>query len=157
ASIDLTRVAGPLSATLTGFYSRIANPVEVERTTRYELRNLAEPSTSAGIEAIAIWKTEDLSIVGNYAYVRSRETTDEGRIEVPLTPRHSVGIDLAWELEDTWRVGVEWFYTGPQRLEANPYRTESAPYHAFGVLASRRLGRALLFVNGENLTNVKQT
>jgi iron complex outermembrane receptor protein len=25
------------------------------------------------------------------------------------------------------------------------------------VLASRRLGRALLFINGENLTNVKQT
>jgi len=156
-SIDLTHAAGPLSATLTGFYSRIGDPVEVERTNAYVLGNLAEPTTNVGVEAIAIWKTEDLSIVANYAYVRSRETTDEGRVEVPLTPRHAVGVDGAWELGDIWRIGVEWYYTGPQRLEANPYRSESAPYSVFGVLASRRLGRALLFINGENLTNVKQT
>ena len=73
------------------------------------------------------------------------------------TPRHSAGIDGAWEFGDAWRVGVEWYYTGAQRLEANPYRTGSAPYHVFGVLASRRVGRALLFINGENVTDVKQT
>jgi len=156
-SIDLTRVAGPLSATLTGFYSRIVDPVDVEHSERYVLRNLAEPTTNVGLEAVAIWKTDDLSIVANYAYVRSRETTDEGRVAVPLTPRHSVGIDGAWELGDVWRVGVEWYYTGPQRLEANPYRAESAPYSVFGVLASRRIGHLFLFVNGENLTDVKQT
>lgn len=67
------------------------------------------------------------------------------------------GLDGAWELGDVWRLSVEWYYTGPQRLEANPYRTESVAYSVFAVLASRRLGRALLFINGENLTNVKQT
>jgi iron complex outermembrane receptor protein len=157
SSIDITRVAGPMSTTLTGFYSRIVNPVEVERTDRYELKNLPQPTANAGIEAIAIWKTEDLSVVANYAFVQSRETTEQGRVEVPLTPRHSVGVDGAYEFGDAWRLGVEWYYTGPQRLEANPYRVESAPYHVFGVLASRRIGRALLFINGENLTDVKQT
>jgi outer membrane receptor for ferrienterochelin and colicins len=157
ASIDLTRVAGPLSATVTGFYSRVVDPVEVERTDAYVLRNLVQPTTNAGVEAIAIWKTDDLSVVANYAYVRSRETIDEGRVEAPLTPRQTVGLDGARVLGDVWRLGVEWYYTGPQRLEANPYRTESAAYSVFGVLASRRLGRALLFINGENLTNVKQT
>ena len=89
----------------------------------------------------AVWKTEDFSFVANYAYVRSRETTDEGRVDVPLTPRHSVGLDAAWEWEGAGRLGVEWFYTGTQRLEANPYRTESRPYSVFGVLATRRIGR----------------
>jgi iron complex outermembrane receptor protein len=157
ASIDLTRAAGPLSATLTGFYSRIVHPVEVERTDRFLLGNLPEPTTNAGIELAGIWKAEDLSVVANYAFIRSRETTDEGRIEVPLTPRHSIGIDGAWEFEDRWRIGVEWYYTGVQRLEANPYRLRSEPYSVFGMLASRRIGRALLFINGENLTNVKQS
>ncbi len=131
--------------------------MEVERAGAYLLGNLAQPTTNAGLEAIAIWKTDDLSVVANYAFVRSRETTDEGRVEVPLTPRHSVGIDGAWEVGGVWRVGVEWYYTGRQRLDANPYRAESAPYSLFGVLASRRVGRLLLFVNGENLTDVKQT
>jgi outer membrane receptor for ferrienterochelin and colicins len=156
-SIDLTRVAGALSATVTGFYSRIVNSVEVERTDAYVLRHLAQPTTNAGVEAIAVWKTDDLSVVANYAYVRSRETTEAGRVEVPLTPRQTVGLDGSWQFGQAWRLGVEWYYTGPQRLEANPYRTESAAYSVFGVLASRRLGRALLFINGENLTNVKQT
>jgi outer membrane receptor for ferrienterochelin and colicins len=155
-SLDLTRTAGPLSATLTAFYSRVAHPVAVERTDQYLLRNLPSPTTNAGIEALAIWKTEDFSFVANYAYVKSREDTDEGRLDVPLTPRHSVGLDAAWQFGDVWRLGVEWYYTGLQRLEANPYREESLPYSLFGVLASRRLGRALLFINGENLTDVKQ-
>jgi iron complex outermembrane receptor protein len=55
------------------------------------------------------------------------------------------------------RLGVEWFYTGTQRLEANPYREESRPYSVFGVLATRRVGRVVFFINGENLTDVRQT
>ena len=146
-----------LSATLTAFYSRIADPVDVERTDQYLLRHLPSPTTNTGIEAIAIWRGEDLSLVANYAFVHSREDTGEGRAAVPLTPRHTVGVDGAWELGDVWRLGVEWYFTGPQRLEADPYREESVPYSVFGVLASRRWGRALLFINGENLTSVKQT
>src|SRR5262249_43313542 len=59
-SFDLTRVTGPLSATLTAFHSRIADPVEVERTDRFVLKNLTTPTTTSGIEAIAIWKSEEL-------------------------------------------------------------------------------------------------
>jgi outer membrane receptor for ferrienterochelin and colicins len=157
ASVDLTRVAGPLSATLTAFYSRVADPVDVERTEQYLLRNLLNPTTNTGIEAIAIWKSENFSFVANYAFVHSREDTEGGRAEVPLTPRHSIGLDAAWDLGHGWRLGVEWYYTGLQNLEANPYRDQSAPYRLFGVLVSSRVGRALLFINGENLTDVKQT
>ena len=157
ASLDVTHARGPLSATLTFFHSAVDDPVEVERTQAFVLKNLQAPTTNTGIEALAVWKTSDFSLVGNYAYVRSRENTDEGRVDVPLTPRHSVGLDAAWEWEGAGRIGVEWFYTGTQRLEANPYRTESRAYSVFGVLATRRIGRALLFLNGENLTNVRQT
>src|SRR5207244_1044294 len=157
ASFDLTRKRGPLSATLTLFHSTVSDPVDVERTGSFVLTNLQEPTTNAGVEALAVWKADDFSFVANYTYVRSRETTDEGRVDVPLTPRHSVGLDAAWEWEGKARLGVEWFYTGEQRLEANPYRMESRPYSVFGVLATRRVGRALVFINGENLTDVRQT
>jgi outer membrane receptor for ferrienterochelin and colicins len=157
ASFDVTRATGPLSSTLTLFHSTVSDPVDVERTTAFVLKNLAAPMVNAGVEALAVWKAKDLSFVANYAYVRSRETTDQGRVDVPLTPRHSIGFDAAWEWEGAGRIGVEWFYTGTQRLEANPYRTESRPYSVFGALATRRVGRVLLFINGENLTDVRQT
>jgi hypothetical protein len=36
-------------------------------------------------------------------------------------------------------MGVEVFYTGSQRLDDNPYRTESIPYWIFGFLAERHI------------------
>jgi iron complex outermembrane receptor protein len=60
------------------------------------------------------------------------------------------------EDEDTGRIVVEWFYIGRQRLEANPFRNQSVPYAMVGLLAERVIGKARVFVNGENLTNFRQ-
>jgi iron complex outermembrane receptor protein len=62
-----------------------------------------------------------------------------------------------WEAEDVGRVGIEWYYTGKQSLEENPYRVTSEPYMILGLLAEKQFGRIRLFVNGENLTGVRQT
>lgn len=157
ASVDVTRTAGPLSTTVTLFHSRVRDPVAVERDDRFVMANQSAPMIAAGLEALAIWRADDLSLVANYAYVASRETVESRRVDVPLTPRHSVGVDLAYEWSQGVRLGIEWYFTGAQRLEANPYRSRSQPYSVFGVLATRALGSALLFLNGENLTGVRQT
>ena len=34
-----------------------------------------------------------------------------------------------WEAEGLGRLGIEWYYTGRQSLEENPYRTVSEPLH----------------------------
>ena len=52
---------------------------------------------------------------------------------------------------------MEWYYTGRQALEENPYRSVSEPYVIVGLLAERQFGRLRLFVNGENLSGVRQT
>ena len=62
-----------------------------------------------------------------------------------------------WEKEDAGRVGIEVYYTGRQRLEVNPFAEVSEPYVIIGLLAERQLGRLRVFVNGENLTGVRQT
>jgi hypothetical protein len=48
-------------------------------------------------------------------------------------------------------------YTGRQALEDNPFRSWSRPYLIVGALVERHVGQARLFVNFENLTNVRQT
>ena len=62
-----------------------------------------------------------------------------------------------WEVEDAGRVGIEWYHTGVQALEENPYRTLSEPYMIVGVLAERQFGQIRLFINGENLSGIRQT
>jgi outer membrane receptor for ferrienterochelin and colicins len=74
-----------------------------------------------------------------------------------LTPRHSAGIVAMAELEDVGRLGVELYYTRQQRLEYNPYREHSEPYVIVGLLAEREVRGLRVFVNAENITNVRQT
>jgi len=156
-SIDVSRTSGPLSFTVTAFASRVTDPLHVDRDTTYALRNLDGATTNDGVELLATWRREPFAVTGTYTYVRSRETDAGERVEVALTPRHSVGIVAMAESEERGRIGLEIYFTGRQRLEANPYRTSSEPYVIIGLLAERRWGRLSVFVNGENLTGVRQS
>ena len=157
ASADVTYTDGAFAGTLTVFQSRVRDPIQVERADQYLLRNLVEPATNTGMELIGTWRRAPFSLTGTYAYVRALERPDGIEREVPLTPRHSAGLVGMWEKEDVGRVGLEWYYTGRQRLEANPYRDASRPYTVVGALIERKIGRVRVFVNGENLANVRQT
>ncbi len=81
--------------------------------------------------------------------------------EVPLTPQHAVGVVTTIEQEGVSRVGLELYYTGRQQRDGNPYRDQSRPYLIVGLMGERafrtRAGTARLFLNFENLTNVRQT
>ena len=158
ASVDLTHSAGPFSATATFFASRISDPVEVDRSV-FVARNLDTPATNAGVEFLSTWRKAPFSATASYTYVHSVQQLDAAgpRVEVPLTPRHAVSLVGMWQREGKGRIGLEWYYTGAQRLEANPYRDESRPYTLFGALVERRIGRCRLFINAENLANVTQS
>jgi hypothetical protein len=84
---------------------------------------------------------EPYSLTTTYTYVRSRERDDSAWQEATLTPRHSAGVVGMWERENVGRVGVEFYYTGVQRLEENPYRSTSKPYVVLGLLGERQVGR----------------
>jgi iron complex outermembrane receptor protein len=157
ASFDVTRSDGPFSYTATVFASRISDAIHVDRSPAYVLRNLTDPTTNVGLELLGTFRREPFAITGTYTFVRARETVDSVEQDVPLTPQHSAGIVGMWEAEDIGRVGIEWYYTGGQRLEENPFRPVSEPYMIVGVLAERQFGRFRLFINGENLSGVRQT
>ena len=153
-SIDLTRAQGPAAYTATLFASRIVDPVHVDRST-YVLRNLDHPTTNVGVELLGTFRQPPFALTASYTHVRSREQVGGVIGDVAQTPRHSLGLVAMAENEDG-RVGFELYYTGRQRLEANPYRDISEPYTLVGVLIERRIGPLRLFVNLENLTDVRQ-
>ena len=157
ASVDLTRTMGPFAATATVFASRIQHPLFVERTTAYVLANQPFASTNNGIELLATWRREPVLVNAVYGYVRAREYENTAFADVPLTPRHSFTLLGGFEDDDFGRFVVEWFYTGRQRLEANPYRDESVPFTTIGMMVEKVLGKMRLFVNAEDLNNVRQT
>ena len=156
-SIDLTRTRGPFSTTATVFASRVADPIRVERSADFVLTNASDPTSNVGGEWLATLRREPFALTASYTYVRSLERDRAGARDVPLTPRHSAGVVGMWERAGVGRVGLELYSTGTQRLEANPFADRSKPYLIVGLLAEKQFGRIRLFVNGENLTGVRQT
>jgi outer membrane receptor for ferrienterochelin and colicins len=155
-SLDLTRVQGPLTLTATIFRYEVRDPAVVDRAA-YTLATLTEPTISTGLETVVTIRRPPFSVTGTYTYVHSREGVGTARADIPLTPRHSSGLVGMWESEARGRIGVEAYFTGEQRLEDNPYRSQSEGYVLFGGLIERRFGRVRLFVNAENLGGVRQT
>ena len=158
ASLDLTRSLGPFSVTTTLFASNIDHPVYVDRGAVYSIFNLTGPTRNRGVEFLATWRKSPFTATASYTYVRASELEPSGRAEVPLTPRHNLGIVGMWEKEGVSRVGLECYYTGEQRLEYNSYRDFSKPYVLVGAMAEHKVAAHVkLFLNLENLTNVRQT
>jgi outer membrane receptor for ferrienterochelin and colicins len=159
ASADLSRTFGSISLSGTLFASKIDRPVYVDRGDTYSIFNLAGPTRNYGTELLGTWRKAPFTVTTTYTYVRTSEPEPEvGRVEVPLTPRHNLGVVGMWEKEGKTKIGLECYYTGTQRLEYNPYRDTSVPYVLFGALFEQKIASHVkLFVNAENLGDVRQT
>ena len=163
ASVDLTRTMGAFEITGTVFRSELSHAVVVRESPAsgtITLVNAPEPTRTLGASVYALYNSDPVSITALYGYTRSREwSPDKARIvEAALTPGHSAGLDFAIDADETGtRGGLEVFYTGRQSLDDNPYRKLSAPYTTVGILLEQKIGRSSIYINGENLTGVRQT
>jgi outer membrane receptor for ferrienterochelin and colicins len=161
----VSNVRGPLEIGATLFGARVTDPIGLRRLVgdpagSVVLVNAAGPARVHGAELFAVYNEEPVIVTAFYAATRSQERSPEsGRVrESPYVPRESAGLDVAFEEDESGtRVGVEAFYTGPQAVEENPYRTVAPGFLTLGLLASQQVGQATLYVNVENLTNVRQT
>jgi outer membrane receptor for ferrienterochelin and colicins len=156
-SMDVTRTLGPVAGTVTLFSSRIDDPLHVARDRAFTLLNLTRPTENRGVELLGVLRREPVEATVTYTYVNAREYEQDTRVDVPLTPRHSLASVLMFELEGHGRIGLEGYYTGRQRLEENPYRQVSPGYLVTGFLIELKFGRFRPFLNGENLTDVRQS
>ncbi len=161
ASADVTRVLGPMEVTGTIFASRVDDPVQqqVADPAHVRLVNVDGPTRTIGTELLFRYRAGEFTAWVTHGWTRSTEIEpDRGdRRDVPLTPRQSASFTVMWEFEDRGRLGVEGYYTGRQALEENPYRSTGRPYVLLGALAERKLGPIGLFLNSENLLDVRQT
>ncbi|HYL20528.1 MAG TPA: TonB-dependent receptor [Gemmatimonadales bacterium] len=163
AEADLTGQVGPVELSGSVYASVIDHAVDIRAVSTVpdsvELVNGTSPTRTAGVELFARYRIGRYALIGTYDYRHATEQDVEtgGRRAVPLTPTHAAGLVPVWEPKDDTGIGLEAFYTGRQSLQYDPYRSQSKPYVLIGALARLRIGRAVLWVNGEDLNNVRQT
>lgn len=159
--IDVGRSIGAWEVNATLFGSKVEDAlvVEPDGAGSLILSNAAEPVRTWGTELLARLHSGPVHLTATHVFTRSTESTPDGagRREVPLTPRHTLGMVGAWEDEGRGRVGMEVYYTGRQALADNPYRSDSEPHWIVGFLLERRFGPARLFLNLENVLDTRQT
>jgi outer membrane receptor for ferrienterochelin and colicins len=162
-SADVTWTRRPLDVTATVFYSRIHSALSVHETGRTDfpvgIVNLDGDTVTRGTELIAHFRREgDVDVILTHMFLWSSEPAqDRGvRREVPLNPRHSASFDLLKQIGPA-RIGFEVFYTGRQALEENPFRRRGFPHVLFGGLVDWAVGGSRVYVNVENLADVRQT
>jgi iron complex outermembrane receptor protein len=160
-SLDVGYARGPIEGSVNLFASDIDNATRLEiiGPSSVRLVNTDGRTRIRGSELLLRYRWAGFTVTGSYLFVDAREpgAAGTGRRTVPLTPRHSGGMVAMWEDHDKGRIGLEAYYTGRQQLEDNPYRSVSRPYLHLGLLGEVVVGKARLFVNAENLLNVRQT
>lgn len=165
ASADLTAALGPLEVSGTVYASTIDRAVTLrsvpgDTTGQVELVNAAGPTHTVGAETFAVYEEAPWVVTVHYAYVRGTEVdpTSGARRDVPLNPRHSVFVDLAYEAttRGTW-IALEADWTGRQALDGDPSRATSRPFFEAGFLVSQQVGRLKIYLNAHNFTGVRQS
>ena len=161
ASLDMKWAMRPLDINVSVFASEVRNPLDVEAATqpgRLDLINDSEPLRSRGAELLIGIAPGELHVLINATYLDVTEgsETDVGRRVADRIPRFTSEIATILEDEALGRVGVEIAYTGSQRLWDDPFATRSPSFVEINALAEINVGRAAIFLNALNLTNVKQ-
>lgn len=167
-SLDLGRTFGGLEWNATLFGSRIEDAVHLRTVDlpgvpgdaqAVRLVNVEGTTRTVGAELLVRHRWEAITLTGSYVHVDATEPDPDGgaRREIPLTPRHTAGLVGMWEDHERGLLGIEAYYTGAQPLEDDPSRSRGKPYVHLGVLGELRRGMYSVFLNFENILNVRQT
>jgi len=132
------------------FLTRLKNSLILEQKNQsYEFVNADETLNSVGFETNLKLKYKDFTLFTNYAF--NDVKLDEN--QKSLTPKHSFGGVLMYEVENNWRIGYEGYYKGSQ-LRNNGAKTPS--FWTMGFMVMKTIDKITLYVNFENFTDTKQ-
>jgi len=132
------------------FLTRLKNSLILEQKNQsYEFVNADKTLNSIGFETNLKLKYKDFTLFTNYAF--NDVKLDEN--QKALTPKHSFGGVLMYEVENNWRIGYEAYYKGSQ-LKNNGDQTPS--FWTMGFMVMKTIDKITLYVNFENFTDTKQ-
>ena len=163
ASVDVTRIFmnGAVEVTGTAFGSIVLGPIATRdvHDGSLEFLNAPEATRTGGTELLLRYRREGFVALATHAWTRSTEFDADELLRrvVPLTPAHAASMNAIWEGDEWGRFGIEMYFIGKQNLDENPYRRTGRAHLLIGALAERRFGGVRLFINAENLLDVRQT
>jgi len=138
------------------FYTRINNPILLTPLANGDLAYVQPKGNldTRGIETNLKLTYEDFKLFIGYTLADVNQHMGAGSLSYPLVSKHRLNNVLMYEIEDQWKIGAEAYYYSKQRLNDG---TTGRSYWTAGLMAEKLWKRFSVFVNFENLTDVRQT
>ena len=138
------------------FFTYLKNPLTLVGTANnlYVLKNIAGHISTRGAETNIRLGFDELALYLGYTYTDARLYNNGIATQNPLTPKHRFNAALVYDVEGKWKFGSELYYFGEQKLTDG---TTGRRYWLYGLVAEKIWKRFSLFINFENLGDVRQT
>jgi outer membrane receptor for ferrienterochelin and colicins len=138
------------------FYTRINNPILL---TAADGENLAYVQSDGnldtkGMETNAKITYADFKLFIGYTFADINQHTTGASTTYPLVSKHRLNNVLMYEVEDQWKIGLEAYYFGQQKLNDGAI---GKSYWTTGFMAEKLWERFSIFINFENFSDTRQT
>jgi outer membrane receptor for ferrienterochelin and colicins len=133
------------------FYTRVNQPLLL---TNNVYANAPGYLTTVGAETNLKIFIDDLGIYLGYTYTDTKQYFNGITTTQPLTPKNRISADVTYEIENSFRAGIEGFYNSQQLLNDG---TTGRGFYTFGLLVQKMWEHFDIFINAENITNQRQT
>ncbi len=124
-------------------------------TNVYQFANANGLIDSRGLETNVRVGYEAFKFYAGYTLVDTRRRFNGVDLNsaIPLTAKHRVNLVAVYELEGKFRLGLEAYYIGKKQLSTGE---ASQPYWLMGVMGERRWKHFSIFINFENILDIRQ-
>jgi outer membrane receptor for ferrienterochelin and colicins len=115
-------------------------------------------TTTRGAELNSQFTLDDFKLSVAYAYLTTEQHNAGSVYALELNPSHWLGVVLMYEDAALGiKAGIENYYTSPQDVEGDPFRTKTPSYWLNGFMIEKSFGAIKIFLNAENIFDVRQT
>ena len=145
-----------VSSNVLFFYTRVNHPMVFvsDAMGYYEFKQPSGYLDTKGIETNIKLTYKNFRFFWGYTLSDVNQYYNGIKTAYPLVAKNRLNNVLMYELEDKLKIGLEAYYYSPQKLNDG---TTGKPYWLCGLMAEK-IGKHLsVFVNFENVLNVRQT
>lgn len=137
------------------FYTAITDPLllTVADAGRFRYTNSDSSVISRGAETNIRVGYGVVKLFAGYTFTDAKAGYIPGSRRLTLLPRNKINSALVFEEHENFKAGVEFYYASPQILsDRSPTRSTGE----VGLFGEKTFGKVSLFINAENLTDVRQ-
>jgi len=138
------------------FYTLLNHPLTLfsAGNAAYQLLNIGGHMDTKGTETNIKIGYENFNLFLGYTFTDTKIHEKNFKTANPLTPKHRINAVLMYEAEDKWKLGLEAYYFGEQKLTDG---TKGKPYIINGFMAEKLFKKFSIYANFENFLDVRQT